>query len=233
MVEVISRYGGAASTSLDEDYSFCESEATSTPHLRVSGTTAFWASKRIFDVLAALGVLPLVGLMTVALIALNPRLNPGPVFFLQRRMGRGGIPFTAVKFRTMSPSDHIGRGPEDPVESWRITRLGGWLRRTRLDELPQFLNVLRGEMSVIGPRPDYIEHARHFAAIVPGYRERHLVRPGISGLAQVKLGYAEGVSFTSQKTALDHEYIRGAGWRMDTSIIRSTLIVMATGFGAR
>ena len=88
-------------------------------------------------------------------------------------------------------------------------------------------------LDVIGPRPDYIEHARHFAATMPGYRERHVVRPGISGAAQVKLGYAEGEALTRAKTLLDHDYIRTACWRNEAAIIWRTLFVMISGFGAR
>jgi len=199
----------------------------------VAGSWYFWLSKRIFDLVVALCALPLVALISITLSLVNPWCNPGPLLFLQKRMGRHGLAFTAIKFRTMLPADSIARGPHDALEDWRITPLGGFLRRTRIDEFPQFINVLVGDMSVIGPRPDYIEHARHFAATMPGYRERHVVRPGISGAAQVKLGYAEGEALTRAKTLLDHDYIRTACWRNEAAIIWRTLFVMISGFGAR
>jgi hypothetical protein len=108
--------------------------------------------------------------------------------------------------RTAAP-----RGPDDPLETDRATRLGAFLRRARFDELPQIVNVFRGEMSLIGPRPDDLPHAMSFMADIPGYRRRYAVRPGISGLAQVELGYVHGRDGASRKTALDLHYIRHAG----------------------
>ena len=162
----------------------------------------------------------------------NTRWNPGPLFFSQKRMGREGKVFTVLKFRTMRVAPAVARGPDDPLERHRITPLGRWLRRTRVDELPQLWNVLIGQMSLIGPRPDLLEHAEAYVALVPRYNERHGVRPGISGLAQVRMGYAEGVALTARKARLDMIYIRRAGWRMEWLILRRTVIVLLTGFGA-
>jgi len=148
-------------------------------------------------------------------------------------MGRGGEPFTLLKFRTMTPTEALTRGPHDPVETDRITPLGGLLRRSRLDELPQFLNVLAGDMSVVGPRPDFWDHAIHYAETVPGYRQRHRVRPGITGLAQIDGGYAEGIEATVQKTAHDLEYIARFGMRLEGYILWRTIVVVLSGTGAR
>jgi lipopolysaccharide/colanic/teichoic acid biosynthesis glycosyltransferase len=148
-------------------------------------------------------------------------------------MGRDCRPFRAVKFRSMRPVHRIQRGPNDPLESDRITPLGRFLRRSRIDELPQFLNVLAGHMSVIGPRPDYWDHAQHYLDTIPGYRLRHTVRPGITGLAQVDGGYAEGIDATVQKTSHDLRYIRSRGLRMELYVILRTILVLLTGFGAR
>src|SRR5690554_384268 len=157
------------------------------------GSRTFWAAKRVADVVVSLLGLPITAVIALGLMILNPIWNPGPLLYRQQRMGRDGRPMTMWKFRTMlSPEGFAARGPTDPLEQERITPLGGWLRRTRLDELPQFLCVLQGSMSLIGPRPDYIEHALFYARVVPGYRSRYSVRPGISGWAQVRLGYAEG-----------------------------------------
>lgn len=200
---------------------------------RIGGSRAFWVAKRIFDVFMAIMALPVIACLMMALSILNPFRNPGPLFFVQDRMGVNGRVFRAIKFRTMLCADSISRTAYDPLETWRITPLGAFLRRTRLDEFPQFLNVLIGDMSVIGPRPDYIVHAQTFAACVPGYAERYTIKPGITGYAQVRLGYAEGPELTVRKTRLDHVYIRNACWRVDTAIVWWTLRVMSTGFGAK
>ena len=199
----------------------------------VSGSRFFWSSKRLFDIFMALAALPVIGLLSLILLFLNPSRNPGPLFFVQDRMGKGGSVFRAIKFRTMLPADSVERGPSDPLETWRITALGAFLRRSRLDEFPQFINVLRGEMSVIGPRPDYIAHALAYRESIPGYAGRYVIRPGITGYAQVRLGYAEGPELTMRKTRLDHVYIRNAGWRVDGAILMRTLRVMRSGFGAK
>lgn len=198
-----------------------------------SGALGFRAAKRAFDLAVALSALPVVGLVALVLLALNPMWNPGPLLFVQRRMGRHCAPFNALKFRTMRSAAAIARGPNDPVEVDRITPLGRVLRRTRIDELPQFLNVALGQMSVVGPRPDYWNHAVHYLDTVPGYRQRHAVRPGITGLAQVEGGYAEGIDATHLKTRVDLIYIRNFGWRMELYVLRRTVVVVFTGFGAR
>lgn len=194
---------------------------------------AFRIAKRGFDIAVATAALPLIAVTAVILLVLNPIWNAGPLFFLQTRMGRDCKPFRAVKFRTMRPIREIKRGPDDPLEEDRITRLGHLLRRSRIDELPQFLNVLAGHMSVVGPRPDYWDHAMHYLAIIPGYRQRHFVRPGITGLAQVDGGYAEGVSATVVKTRHDLRYIRRNGLVMEFYVLWRTIWVLFTGFGAR
>ena len=156
------------------------------------------------------------------MLALNPIWNKGPLFFTQARMGRDCRAFKAVKFRSMF-NEKVTRGADDPIETHRITRLGKFLRKSRIDELPQILNVLKGEMSLIGPRPDYFAHARSYVRNIQGYRERHLVRPGISGLAQVDVGYVEGTDATRAKVAADLRYIRDASLVLDFQIFWKTL----------
>ena len=193
----------------------------------------FRAGKRFFDILVAIAAVPLVVLTGLLLFLLNPIWNPGSLFYLQTRMGRDCRPFRAVKFRSMRPAGQIMRGPNDPVEADRITPLGHWLRRSHIDELPQFLNVLMGQMSVVGPRPDYWDHATHYLDTIPGYRQRHLVRPGITGLAQVDGGYAEGVNATVEKTRHDLRYIRAANLGTELYVLWRTIVVVLTGSGAR
>ena len=148
-------------------------------------------------------------------LLLNPFFNPGPLFYVQPRMDRDCRAFMALKLRTMLPAEKVTRGADDPVETDRIRPLGRVLSKTRIDELPQILNVLRVELSLIGPRPDYFHHARQFVRKVPGYRERHSIRPGISGLAQVEVGYAQGVDASLSKVKADLVYIQNAYFRMD------------------
>jgi lipopolysaccharide/colanic/teichoic acid biosynthesis glycosyltransferase len=189
--------------------------------------------KRGFDLgFATLVLLPATLITALVLVVVNPVHNPGPLLYWQKRMGHGCRPFKAVKFRTMTVTGRARRGPDDPVERDRITRLGNWLRRTRFDELPQILNVYRGEMSLIGPRPDCFRHALHFKRVIPEYRHRHAIRPGISGLAQIELGYAEATEATVRKTRADLAYIRHAGFRLDMWIVWQTILTVAGGRGA-
>lgn len=193
---------------------------------------SFRLFKRVFDGVLCLALVPSLALVALCLLVLNPWLNRGPLFFVQERMGRGCRPFRAWKFRTMAPAPEVGRGAWDALDEHRITPLGRWLRRTRLDELPQLWNVLRGEMSLIGPRPDFLPHALVYLAEVPGYRERHAVRPGISGLAQTELGYVDGPDGVRAKVALDLHYVRHASPTLDLWIAWRTLHVVLGRQGA-
>ncbi|UWQ97447.1 sugar transferase [Rhodobacteraceae bacterium M385] len=196
----------------------------------VSGSEVYWRARPVFDRIGALLLLLLAAALAVVLAVLNPMLNPGPLLFRQLRMGQGGRAFVVYKFRTMTCGARA-RGATDPVEKGRITPLGGMLRRMGLDELPQAVNVLRAEMSLIGPRPDSLPHAQEFLAKIPEYRRRLSVRPGISGLSQITLGYAEGMEATRAKALRDIEYINQAGFRMDLWIVWRTLVTIVTGRG--
>jgi lipopolysaccharide/colanic/teichoic acid biosynthesis glycosyltransferase len=189
-------------------------------------------AKRAFDL--AVGAMLLVPTILAAalLLVLNPFFNRGPLLFVQKRMGKDCRPFRVLKFRTMTAVPRTRRRADDPLEEARITPLGGLLRRMRIDELPQVINVLRGEMSLIGPRPDYFPHALHYARSVPGYRARHAVRPGITGLAQVDLGYVEGTDATRAKVAADLRYVEEGGLAMEAWIVLRTLAVIL-GLGGR
>ncbi len=199
---------------------------------KIGGSRGFWAAKRLFDVVASLILLPIAILAALFLLALNPFLNRGPLVFIQTRMGHEGRPFKAIKFRSMLPIEEITRRADDPIETHRITPLGEVLRKTRIDELPQILNVLSGEMSLIGPRPDSFDHANEYLQLIPEYRARHAILPGISGLAQVTLGYAEGIDATRAKASADLTYIRNAGFAMDIKIIWLTMLTILQRRGA-
>ncbi len=190
----------------------------------------FHTGKRVFDVSFSIVLLPLFLATCCVILLLNPFFNRGPLFFVQLRMGRHCRPFRAIKFRSMTVAASVTRGAEDPIEQHRITPFGRFLRRTRIDEVPQILNVIKGQMSLIGPRPDYFSHARFYVRRIPGYRERHAVRPGISGLAQTELGYAEGLDATESKVRADLYYIMKSSPALEVWIFWRTL---TTVFGRR
>lgn len=188
------------------------------------------AAKRVLDVaIAGVGLAVFVGLLPLLWLAV--RLDsPGPLFFSQPRVGRGGATFRIHKIRTMtSAAGGAWTAAADP----RITRLGRLLRRTRLDELPQFYNVLRGEMSVVGPRPEQPELAAELQARIPTYGYRHLVRPGITGWAQIHCGYAGSFEESIDKLAHDLFYVEHHGLLIDLGILLRTGFVMLAGIGAR
>ena len=195
------------------------------------GNKLFWINKRIFDIFLCVLLLPLLFTIGINLLVLNLFFNQGRLFFIQKRMGKNCEYFFAIKFRTMTNVKEITRKYDDPIETNRITPLGGILRKIRIDELPQILNVLKGEMSLIGPRPDYYIHALEYLNIIEGYRERHAIRPGITGLSQVRLGYAESLEATSKKTDIDNFYIKNIGYIIDIKIIFSTLLIITSGLG--
>jgi lipopolysaccharide/colanic/teichoic acid biosynthesis glycosyltransferase len=196
-----------------------------------AGNKLFWLNKRIFDIIVSILLFPVFLITFCILLVLNFYFNPGKIFFIQKRMGKNCRLFYAIKFRTMSPTDKITRKFNDPLEKNRITPLGGILRKTRLDELPQIINVIKGDMSLIGPRPDYYEHALVFIDKIKGYRSRHDIRPGISGLSQIRLGYAEGLEATKQKTLIDNYYIQNVGYIIEIKIILSTLFTIFKRLG--
>ncbi|MEZ5754194.1 MAG: sugar transferase [Paracoccaceae bacterium] len=170
---------------------------------------------------------------SLALILLNPISNPGPLFFRQKRMGKDGVPFMMWKFRTMRPAFDELRSPDEPLDRHRITPLGALLRRSRLDELPNLLNVARGEMAIVGPRPDAWDHAIVHIHSIPHYPKRFAVLPGITGLAQVRSGYADDLPGIRRKARFDAFYVRKRSFGLDAAIVLATFTVMFTGFGAR
>jgi len=199
--------------------------------------TALLLAKQVLDF--ALALVALVAMAPLMLlIALAVRLDSrGPALFVQQRVGYRGRPFTLLKFRTMhSPavpaSSDILTAITQP-DDWRITRVGALLRRSRLDELPQIINILRGQMSWIGPRPEAVALSAWYQAEIPFYRYRHVVRPGISGWAQVNQGHVHGVDDVRRKLQFDFYYIRNFSVWLDLLIVIRTLQTMLTGFGHR
>lgn len=191
--------------------------------------------KRLFDLLLAPLLLLLVApLLLAAMLALwLSTLGREPVLYRQARVGLDGRRFSLLKLRTMAVDAEAGgiamTLPGDP----RVTRLGRLLRRYRIDEIPQLLNVLRGEMSLIGPRPERPEFVGRFSREIEGYGLRHRVRPGITGLAQISYGYGEGLEGAAVKLFYDLSYIQGMGLLRDLGILLRTLPVVLKGRGAR
>ncbi|MDB0015510.1 sugar transferase [Amylibacter sp.] len=196
-----------------------------------NGNKLFWINKRIFDISVSLLLLPLLFIIIIILPFINYFSNSGRLFFIQERMGKNCEVFHAIKFRTMVPIKEITRKYDDPIETNRITFFGKFLRKSRIDELPQILNVLKGDMSLIGPRPDYYIHALEYLKSVKGYRDRHDIRPGITGLSQIRLGYAEGLAATAKKASIDNYYIQNVGYIIELKIIGNTIFTIVRGMG--
>ena len=197
---------------------------------------AYSAIKHLGDWLLAVAVLPLI-LPLLALTALAIKLiDGGPVLFRQRRTGRQGRQFWVTKFRTMRIGGEVDdqrRAAMTDEGDVRITRLGGFLRRMRIDELPQVWNILRGEMSWIGPRPEAEILSVWYTGDIPFYRYRHVVRPGISGWAQVNQGHVAEVDDIHLKLQYDFFYIKYFSPWLDILIVFRTIRTMLTGFGSK
>jgi lipopolysaccharide/colanic/teichoic acid biosynthesis glycosyltransferase len=189
-------------------------------------TTFFWIMKRLFDIFFSMALLPILLLFIIIVYFLNYYWNPGTIFYVQDRMGKDCKLFKIIKFRTMIDVQVITRDFNDPLEHERITHLGYFLRVARIDELPQIINVLKGDMSLIGPRPDYYEHALIYIMKIAGYKSRHVIRPGITGLSQTHLGYAEGSKAARKKVFVDQLYIKNAGFLLDSKILIKTILVI-------
>ena len=174
-------------------------------------------------------VLPLM-LLTALLIKLE---DGGSVFYNQERVGYRGKPFLMYKFRSMTENRKLNQETTTAHNDARVTRIGRFIRKVRIDELPQFLNVALGQMSLIGPRAEYKKFADELEQQVPFYQYRHIVKPGITGWAQVRHGYATGADETQVKIEHDFYYIKNFSFSLDVLIVFLTIRTMLTGFGAR
>ena len=192
--------------------------------------------KRVWDLALTMLSIPVLAPFLLAVAVAIKLDSPGPVLFRQQRMGYRGRPFSMYKFRTMTH----GAADDDAREAAmtkdaddRVTRLGRYLRRYRIDELPQLLNILTGEMSWIGPRPEAVPLSHWYEAELPFYRYRHIVRPGITGWAQVKQGHVADVGDVLWKLQYDFYYIKNFSFWLDLLIVAGTVRTILSGFGAR
>ncbi len=190
--------------------------------------------KRTIDLVSAIVLLIVTAPLSLLVAALIKLEDGGPVMFRQARVGRDGVPFTLHKFRSMQVDAEAETGPmwaqaDDP----RVTRVGYWIRALRIDEIPQVWNVLRGEMSFVGPRPERPEFVATLQAAIPLYDRRHAVRPGITGWAQVNAPYAATIEDSRRKLEYDLEYLKRFSVWLDLVIMVRTITIIVFGWRSR
>lgn len=202
-------------------------------------SNSYHGVKRLADLIGALVLLPLLAPLLIAAGIAIKLDSPGPIFFRQQRVGFRAKRFHVLKFRTMRPAVE-SVGPHGDVraditleDDERVTRIGRWLRRTRIDELPQIWNILTGDMSWIGPRPEALSLAEWYAGEIPFYAYRHIVRPGISGWAQVNQGHVTDIEDIHTKLQYDFFYVKHFSYWIDIIIAVRTVAVVINGFGAK
>ncbi|MGD8172499.1 exopolysaccharide biosynthesis polyprenyl glycosylphosphotransferase [Vibrio sp. TRT 21S02] len=189
--------------------------------------------KRLWESVLILASFPIT-LPIMAITAILIKIeNPGPAMFIQERVGQGGKAFRIYKFRSMTVKSKDAEDKFATEEQARVTRVGKVIRKVRIDELPQFFNVLKGEMSLIGPRPEQESFVIQFEQEIPFYGYRHMVKPGITGWAQTVQGYADDTDSTREKLAHDLYYIKHLSFWLDMNIVIKTIKTMLTGFGAK
>ena len=202
-------------------------------------SNSYAKAKRLIDILFSLAVIPIL-IVPLAVAALVIRFDsPGPIFFRQDRIGYRGKVFSVLKFRTMRVAAPVAEGVDrlhaaiTQDDDVRITKVGRFLRKTRIDELPQVFNILRGEMSWIGPRPEAQPLSEWYESEIPFYLYRHIVRPGVTGWAQVNQGHVAGISEVHDKLRFDFYYIKNFSMWLDLVILFKTAVVVVRGSGAK
>jgi lipopolysaccharide/colanic/teichoic acid biosynthesis glycosyltransferase len=201
--------------------------SNSSAHATIPNSGAYLQLKLTIEWTAALLLFVIVAPLMAGLALLVKFTSPGPVFYSQLRLGRSGRRFRIHKLRTMIHDCEAATGPvwsmaNDP----RVTKVGRWLRDTHLDELPQLLNVLRGEMGLIGPRPERPEIAGRIEQMLPVFKNRLLVRPGMTGLAQMRMPADTDLHAVHRKLAHDLHYVRNIGLALDARILLSTMLYL-------
>ena len=182
---------------------------------------------RIVALIGGLMSLP-IAVITAVLIKIE---SPGGIFYKQERVGKNGVPFTVMKFRSMR-SDAEKAGPVWASQNDdRTTRIGRFIRKTRIDEIPQFWNILRGEMDFVGPRPERPHFVSQLAEEIPYYEQRHLIAPGLTGWAQIKYPYGASIEDARQKLQYDLYYIKNQSLMLDATILFETIKIILFGRG--
>jgi exopolysaccharide biosynthesis polyprenyl glycosylphosphotransferase len=189
--------------------------------------------KRVLDILISLILGIATSILTPFIAALVKFSSPGPVFYRQKRVGQDSQIFEIIKFRTMIHNAEKNGAQWSKEKDDRITRIGKFLRKTRLDELPQLLNILKGEMSFVGPRPERPEFAfsTEILAKIPFYQVRHSIKPGLTGWAQIKYPYGSSIKDTLQKLQYDLYYIKNRSFALEVAIILKTIKIILSGSG--
>ncbi len=203
------------------------------PTTLAGSVSAYVPFKRILDLSLIVVFSPIIipiMVVTAILIKIESR---GPVFFWQKRVGVHGKVFNMLKFRSMTTDSEKEGSKFAQNGDKRVTRFGRIMRKMRIDEIPQLWNIIHGDMSLIGPRPEQVAFVEKFEKAIPKYSARHIVRPGITGLAQVEQGYVDDENGTRTKLVYDLHYIENLSFKMDMEIVGKTIYTMATGFGAR
>ncbi|MGI8807854.1 MAG: sugar transferase [Acidimicrobiales bacterium] len=185
--------------------------------------TRYGRIKRMFDTTAAAAGLAVLGAALPVVWMANKAGNKGPLLYRQARVGKGGREFEILKFRTMTPAAEDGGSAWTTENDPRITPFGAWLRRTHIDELPQVVNILRGDLSVVGPRPEQPHYVEDLETKLAFYRLRHLVRPGLTGWAQVKYPYGASEGDALEKLQYEFYYLRHQSFALDLRITGRTL----------
>lgn len=218
---------------IEEEQGIVSVEHFHLDHLPIGRLTSYQVQKRAIDVALVLAALP-VALVVLAIAMLAVLFTMGrPVFFKQSRVGLGGRVFQMYKLRSMTGSKEQGPQTATVHGDARITPLGAWLRRFRIDEIPQLWNVLRGDMSIIGPRPEQPSLAEAYCEQLPSFAYRSLVRPGITGWAQVRAGYAADLQETRIKLSYDLYYLKNFSFSLDLQILLRTIWTLLSGTGVR
>ena len=195
--------------------------------------SSYAPAKHVVDLVLTVITAPLwlfLGAIVWAVVKLD---SPGPALYHQKRVGRNEKPFTLHKFRTMSVDAEEGGPRFAALNDPRITRVGRFLRKSRLDEIPQLWNVLRGDLSVVGPRPERPVFVEEYERTIPFYSSRHLIRPGVTGWAQVNYGYADDEADTVEKLTYDLYYVKHQSVWLDLHVLGLSIWTVLTGFGAR
>ena len=200
------------------------------PEVKVSGTRGYLLFKRVCDIFVSFGALMVLWLPMVIVGVLIRVDSDGPALFCQERLGKNGRPFTMYKFRSMRMDAELNGPQWASKDDCRCTKVGRVLRKSRIDELPQLINILRGDMSFVGPRPERACFYDEFEKYIPHFRQRLLVQPGLTGHAQVNGGYELK---PEEKIVYDLEYIANRSVKMDLQCLWKTVMVVFSHDGAR